>query len=66
MDNNTVSIIIASLALFGTIFSPFFVSLLNQSHENKKFEKEFYCKRKCEVIENYLKCVGSVLFCNDE
>ena len=58
MSAEKVSIIISSFALLVSVSSTILVSIINNRHQDKMFKKEFYEKRKCEVIENYLKCVG--------
>ena len=61
-DTNTI---IAASALCISIVSPIFVARMKIKHADKMFKKEFYEKRKCEVIENYLKCIGGIIFYND-
>ena len=57
--------IVAAIALCVSIFSPGVVAWINNRHADKAFKREFYEKRKCEVIENYLKCIGGIIFYND-
>ena len=59
------SVVVAIIALCVSIFSPGIVAWINNKHEKEMFKKEFYEKRKCEVIENYLKCIGGIIFYND-
>ena len=65
MDAGVVSIVISSISLIAAVSSTVVVSLINNRHQDKMFKKEFYEKRKYEVIENYLKAIGSIIFWND-
>ena len=60
------SVVIVALAkFFGGFISTRLLDSYNNKHEKEMFKKEFYEKRKCEVIENYLKCIGGIIFYND-
>lgn len=61
-----MSLFLSVIALISSVFSPIAVALLKNRHDKTMFEKEFYEKRKCEVIENYLKCVGAIIFYNEK
>ena len=64
MDIGNVSLTISIVSLVSTACSPVIANILNNAHQARMFKKEFYEKRKCEVVENYLKSIGNCLLYN--
>lgn len=55
------STIIAIIALAVSVLSPVITTLVNNHHQRKSREWEFYEEHKAHAIENYLRCAGAVL-----
>ena len=66
MDSGIISIIISGFSLITAVSSTLITACLNNRHAARMHKIEFYEKRKYEVIENYLKNVGKVIFYPEE
>lgn len=62
MTSETISWIIAGIALVSSILSPIIVSVINNRFQIKRDVLIPHEKRKIEIYENYLQCVGKRLY----
>ena len=62
MTSETISWIIAGIALVSSILSPAIVAVINNKYQLKREVLIPHENRKIEVYENYLQCVGKRLY----
>ena len=62
MTTEILSCIVSVCALVASIFSPVFVTFLNNRFQSKKEERDFYQRHRCEVIERYLQCTARFMY----
>lgn len=55
------SVIISGIALIVSVLSPMLTSIINNRHQDKIWTREHDAQHKLEVIDNYVRCTGTVL-----
>lgn len=50
------------ISVFVSAISPIIIEKIKARRERKTWNRDFYEKHRCEVIENYLKAVGEYIF----
>lgn len=62
MEPETISWIIAGIVLLSSIFSPILVTFVNNKHQLKRDVIIPREKRKLDIYERYLQCIGKRLY----
>lgn len=60
MDSAAWSAIISGIALIAAVISPVLTTIINNSHQTKNNNRNYYESHRAEVIESYIRYTGSM------